>query len=368
MKVLELFGEPFAFGGQEAYIINVLQHIDMTDLQIDFLTPYSVDNENYKKIIEEKGGKITAFNLPFNPGGLRFSIKKPLNRFLKENHYDVVHIHSGSISVLALCSAIAKKHHVKKIIVHSHSAGEKKTLKNTVTRLAAMPILAHCPTDYCACSVLAGEWKYSRRIVNKKLRILNNGVDLNKFAYNAAKGKEIRQKWGISDESFVVGNVGRFCYEKNQSFLVNVFAEVKKIKPDSKLMLIGIGDTQDSIREQVNTLGLQNDVIFVGAVNNVYEHLWAMDVFALPSWFEGMPIVLIEAQAAGLPAVVSQNVTSDAKLIDEVTFLSLEETPAVWAEAICKMPRPDPASSETIAKKGYDIVGTSAAVRQLYLE
>lgn len=368
MKVLEVFGEPFAFGGQEAYIINVLQHIDMTDLQMDFFTPYFFDNDHYRRIIEEKGGKIIALDLPFNPGGLRLAVAKPLSRFLKENAYDAVHIHSGSLSILAICAAVAKRRGVKKIIVHSHCAAEKKTMKYRAVRLATKPFMACCPTDYCACSVLAGEWKYSKRIVKNKLRVLNNGVDLDRFAYNGEIGRSIRQKWQIADDTFVVGHVGRFSHQKNHAFLVEVFAAVKKMRPNSKLMLVGAGELEGEVRAQVQALGLQEDVIFVGTVSNVHEHLWAMDVFALPSRAEGLPIVAVEAQAAGLPVVASDAVTEETKLTDSMSFLSLSDTPERWATALCEATASKTSPAQALAEKGYDVASAAASVRALYFK
>ncbi len=369
MKVLEVFGEPFSVGGQEAFIMNVLQHIDMKDLQIDFLTPYYCDNQYYTSIVEEKGGKVFAFDLPFNPGGLRSSIIKPLDAFFKNNKYDVIHIHSGSISALMICAAIAKKNHIKKIIVHSHATAEKKTLKYRVIKLISMPFMAVCPTDYCACSVPAGEWKFSKRIVKNKLVVLNNGIDLKKFSISPENRRKIRKQLGISDDTFVVGNAGRFSYEKNQQFTVSVFKEIKKLRKNSKLILVGDGDDKEKIISLVEELGLSDDVIFTGVVNNVNEYMQAMDVFLFPSVFEGLGMVAIEAQAVGLPVVASDTVPTDVGIMDNVKFISLKESHKVWAQTVCNIQRlTDSNPEDVLSKNGYNIDSTANMVREIYVK
>ena len=229
MRILELTGEPIGTGGQEMFIINLLRHIDLTDLQIDWLTPYYCENDTYRKEVEDKGGRVICFNLHFNPGGSRNNIVNPLNNFLKKNYYDVVHIHSGSTSVLALCAFVAKWNKVKKIIVHSHSTGLSKSLKHYVLRMITNPILSMCPTHYLACSVDAGVWKFPASVVRGKLQIINNGIDLNLFAPDETKRLEYRKMLDISDKTMVIGNVGRFSYVKNQEFIL-VFITIEQPK------------------------------------------------------------------------------------------------------------------------------------------
>lgn len=368
MKVLELFGEPISHGGEEAFVINVLEHIDMTDLQIDFLTPYYCDNPFYQDIVEKRGGKVVALNLPFNPGGFRTSIIKPLNQYLKNNEYDVIHIHSGSISILALGAAVAKRNHIKEIIVHSHCSAEKKTMKYRLVKLFSTPFMFFCPTDYCACSQAAGEWKFPRLIAENKLIILKNGIDLDRFSYNLNQRQEIREALHISPEEFVIGHVGRFSYQKNQEFLVSIFREVKKIRSDSKLMFVGDGENMDKVRDQIDALGFNDDALFIGTVNDVFYYMQAMDVLAFPSRFEGYPIVTVEAQAIGLPVIASDAVTDSVKLSNAVEFLPLSIEPKLWADRICQMTTLERESNtESIRNHGYDIKQTADEVRALYM-
>ena len=153
VRVLEVFGEPISNGGQESFVINIVQHINHEHLAIDMLTPYYCDNSYYEDIVKSFGGTIYTFGLSFEPGKSRFNINDKIDAFFKEHPYDVVHIHSGSISILCIMAHFAKKNHVKKIIVHSHCAAEHKTLKYRLTRMASYPYIMSAPTDYCACSV-----------------------------------------------------------------------------------------------------------------------------------------------------------------------------------------------------------------------
>jgi glycosyltransferase involved in cell wall biosynthesis len=365
-KVLELTGEPIGTGGQEMFVVNVIRHIRHEGIVIDWLTPYYIDNKNYENDVVKFGGHAFCLNLPFNPGKSRRNIIAPFNRFLKQHHYDVVHIHSGSISVLVLGSIVARMNGVKKVIVHSHCAGTKKDVKYRILRLFADPLMKFFPTDYCACSELAGEWKFPRFIVNKKMRIMKNGVDLKLFSPSKETRENIRKRYNVEDSTLLLGHVGRFSEQKNQEFAIRILAEIVKRGVSCKLMFIGEGENFEEVIKLVRDLSLQNYVIFVGTVNNVCDYMQAMDVFILPSRWEGLPIVGIEAQAAGLPVFVSDKVTTEMKLVDNVTYLPISDE-TVWATAILSM-KLDRLNNGTLIKNaGYDIDDTANAVREIYM-
>lgn len=367
MRILEVFGEPISNGGEESFVINILRNMDLTGIQIDFLTPYFCDNPYYQEEVEKRGGRIFCFHLAFTPGRSRGNIEKPFRSFLKDHHYDVIHVHSGSISVLTIIGITAYRAHIKKIIVHSHCAAEHKTWKYRFVKFISLPIMAICATDYCACSQIAGDWKFSRRIAKKKLIILKNGVELERFKYDPMKRKEIRGRLGIAEKSFVIGHVGRFSYQKNHPYLIRIFAKIQQKISDSKLLLIGTGENWDMIQAQVNSLHLENAVIFMGNVPNVCDYLQAMDVFVLPSKFEGLPLVGVEAQAAGLPLLVSSNVSKELQITDNVEYIALSADPKEWVERICSLyhvKRRD--NIETLRKNGYDVKATAELVRNLY--
>lgn len=367
MRVLELFGEPISHGGQEAFVINVLKHINMQGMTIDFLTPYYCDNSIYEKEIIERGGKVISLNVPFQPGKNRINIVRPLYKYFRINDYDVVHIHSGSISVLMWASIVAWKCKIKRIIVHSHCAADKRTWKYRAIRLFSLPILKFAPTNYCACSKIAGEWKFSSSICKKKLIVLNNGVDIEEFSFDKETRKKIRHELNIDESTFVLGHVGRFSFQKNHEFLIRVFEEVKRKMMNVKLILIGTGELMDEIQAQVHELNLSDSVLFLGNVDNVSEFMQAMDVFILPSRYEGLPIVGVEAQTAGLPIIVSENVSKELKLVDDLQYLSLGAGYEKWADEILKcFGRPRVCKKDEIRNAGYDICNTARTIRQLY--
>ncbi len=369
INVLEIFGEPVSSGGQESFVINILNHIDHEKLRIDLLTPYYCDNVGYQNIVELNGGKIFSFGLEFAPGKSRFNINDKIDNFLREHKYDVVHIHSGSISVLSIMSKYARKNGVKKIIVHSHCAAEKKTMKYWLTKIAFTPSMRHNPTDYCACSMVAGEWKFPKRIVEKKLRILKNGVDLDKYVFDPVSREQMRNLLSIPQDAFVLGHVGRFSYQKNHEYLLSVFTEVLKKCNNTFLLLVGDGENRKNIERQIRESGIKEHVVMCGRVDNVNDYMQAMDVFVLPSRYEGLPIVGVEAQASGLPVVTSVNVSEELAITPLVTYLSLEDSPVAWADKVMQYINEIRCNySLEMRQSGYDIQTTANEIERLYLE
>ena len=366
IRILEAFGEPIADGGQEAFVFGVMKKMDMTGMCIDCLTAYDCRSEHYRGLVEQLGGKVYALNLPFAPGKSRGNIRRPFGEFLKGHRYDVVHIHSGSISVLAIMASAAGKAGVKKIIVHSHASGDNDNLKHKVLRYSASLLMAPHVDIYCACSKGAADWKFEKRYANKAT-VIKNGIDTNRFVYDSAKRQKMREQLNLVD-NFVIGHVGRFTREKNHRYLIEVFETVAVKDPTAKLLLVGTGDEMEEIRSSVRQKGYEDKVIFTGSITNVEDYLQAMDVFVLPSLFEGLGIAAVEAQCSGLPVVISDRVPKDIKLTDDVTFMSLETGRDAWAEEIlihrsCR--RPD--NKAAVLDAGYDIYETAKQVRKMYL-
>lgn len=367
MRILEAFGEPIADGGQESFVFGVLVKMDMTDLTIDCLTAYDCRSEYYKELVESKGGRVYSFNLPFAPGGSRENIRRPLREFLNEHSYDIIHIHSGSISVLAIMAAEADRAGVEKVIVHSHVDGEKDSIKHRMLRyIASLSMSRHVDT-YCACSKIAAKWKFEPKYAEKTI-IVKNGIDICRFAYNEGKRKRMRRSLRIDEGDYVIGHVGRFARQKNQAFLLKVFEKIIKDGNTAKLLFVGEGDDRKGLEKLAAQSGLERNVIFTGSVPNVEDYLQAMDVFVFPSLFEGLGIVAMEAQAAGLPVVASDHVPRDIAVTPHVCFLSLNADIMEWKSKVLgfrSMSRAD--GSKMIGVAGYDIEQTARTIRNLYV-
>lgn len=368
MKVLEVFGEPISSGGQESFVINVLQHIDRNGLHIDLYTPYYCDNEHYRSIVEHAGGTIFTEELDFLPGQKRWNVIKPLKNFLLQNHYDIVHVHTGSVQFMACAAYAAGKAKVKKIIMHSHSSGDKKTFKHWLTQSLAFPVIHHYTTDYLACSAEAGRWKFSRKICETEMVVIKNGIAVDNYAFRPETRREYRMKFKIPENCLVLGHVGRFSKEKNHPFLLKVFCEVLKEIPDSRLMLVGAGQTREAIEALAEEYAISDKVLFIGSVPDVNHYLQAMDVFLFPSLFEGLGLVAVEAQAAGLPVVASTGVPTEIRFSEQIFYLPLD-SPEEWKKAVMRfLPVKRLDTGSKIKTEGYDIQNTAQHIRKIYMK
>ena len=313
-----------------------------------------------------KGGKVFEEGLVFAPGKSRKNIMQPLKKHLKEIKYDVVHVHSGSVSVLAYVAKVARNCGVNQIIVHSHSPAEHETIKHILAKLATRHIMETCPTMYFACSLNAAEWKFPMNIVKSNVYIIKNGIDLDKYIFTDKMYKKIRKDLGIPDDSFVIGHVGRFSPEKNHEFILKFFSAFKKLHENAKLVLVGDGELFNSVKEIVDKKRLSNDVLFLGNISNVNEVMQAMDVFILPSLYEGLPLVGVEAQAAGLPLFVSNNVSKELKLTNSITFLPIENVDK-WVKEVSKVVnKPRYENKHLLKEKGFDIAETTSIICKIY--
>lgn len=366
IRIIEITGEPILHGGQEKFLSNLIEKIDYSGIDIDVLTPYVCDNTFFRELVQSKGGKVFELNLKFNPGKSRRLLFKPILSFLKDNKYDVVHVHSGSISVLAYVALASKKAGVKKVVVHSHSTGVP-SLKHSFIRFFFGFIIKNNATDFLACSKDAGIMKYPRGIVDNNLIVIKNGIDIGSYKYDPDKRESKRRELGIGEDVFVIGHVGRFSHEKNHEFLIKLFFEFHNNNPNSMLLLVGDGELINIIKENVRQLNLNKSVVFTGNVDNVQDYYQAMNIFLLPSLYEGLPYVTLEAQANGMPCVLSTGVPEDAVISDCVTRLSLDDI-QLWYDTILKYDDNEPIdNTDKIKMAGYDIVSTAEQVKKIYL-
>lgn len=317
-------------GGVEAVVMNYYRHIDRSKIQFDFICDSDSTNIPYEEI-EKLGGRVIL--VP--PYQKVFKYIKELKKVFKENNYKIVHSHINTLSVFPLYAA--KKAGVKVRIAHSHSTTNKKEKKKNLMKQVLRPLSKIYATDYFACSELAGRWLFGDKTYNKgEVFILNNAIDVEKFAYNEKIRKEKRKELKIKDSTLVIGHIGRFVAQKNHTFLIDIFNEVHKKNKDSILLLVGQGPLMDEIKQKVNDLNLTKCVKFLGQRNDVNELYQAFDVFVLPSLYEGLPVVGVEAQASGLLCLLSDDMTKETKILDSTKFMSLDESVNKWANKLLK--------------------------------
>lgn len=344
-------------GGLETMLMNYYRHVDREKIQFDFLE-HRRDRAAYDDEIESLGGRI--FRLPrLNP--LSSDYFHALNAFFAAHpEYRIVHSHLDCMSAYPLCAAKNAKVPVR--IAHAHSTSQDRNWK-LVFKLISKKLISLYTTDLFACSADAGEWMFG----TKDVHILPNAIDIERYAFNLLIRNQTKKALGL-DDAFVIGHVGRFSAVKNHSFLTDVFVQIKRQEPNSKLLLVGAGSEMQAVQQKVKALGLGADVIFTGVRNDVADLMQAMDVFVFPSLYEGLGIVLIEAQAAGLPCVVSDTIPQEAYLTDLVTAEKLSSSVEKWAEKILKkrdFPRTD--RRDEIAAHGFDITTEAVKLQEFYI-
>lgn len=348
-------------GGLETMLMNYYRHIDRNRVQFDFLThrPY---NGDYGEEINALGGAI--YHLPkLNP--LSRTYMRSLNSFfIQHPEYKVIHVHQDCMSSVILKAAM--KNNVPIRIAHCHSSSQDKDLKYPIKRFYQHYIPKYA-TDLMACGQAAGEWMFP----NQQFIVLNNAVDVSKFHFNPSVRMAIRSELGIADDELVIGNVGRFSVPKNHSFIIEIFKQLQIKIPKAKLVLVGndSGSIADTVKEKVKSLSIDGKVIFTGIQSDVDRYLMAMDIFLLPSLYEGFPVTTVEAQATGLECIISDKVPADCMITELVHQFSLNEPADSWASRIVdiysRSVRRD--HSQEIIDAGFDISHSAKGLEDYYL-
>lgn len=345
-------------GGLETMIMNYYRNLDRSRIQFDFLV-HREFKADYEDEILQLGGKI--YRMPvLNP--VSPSYHQALNRFFKEHPYDIVHSHLDCLSVYPLHAAY--KNGVKIRIAHAHNKSQDKNLKY-ILKYLSMKRTPRYATNLFACSKEAGDWMFSGR----EFRVMSNAIVAEDYRYSLETRKRMREQLGIKDE-LVIGNVARFHPQKNHKFLIDVFSCIVKERPDAKLLLVGGGDGESSLRKKVEDLDLKDQVMFLGVRSDIPELLQAMDLFVFPSLYEGLGIAALEAQAAGLPCFLSDGVPKECAVTEQVTYLSLEQSAHQWANAILKVVsqnRDTEANINAIKENGYDIQKNAEWLEKFYI-
>ena len=344
-------------GGLETMLMNYYRNIDREKVQFDFLV-HRMEKYDYDDEIESLGGNIYRFNR-LNPFSINYK-NKLFNFFKEHTEYRIVHCHLDCMSSVPL--KVAKKAGVPVRIAHAHNTNQDKNLKYILKMYYKRKIKKYS-THLFACSQDAGKWMFN----TDDFKVLPNAIDAKKYMYDLTIRNQIRKELNLND-SIVFGHVGRFSYPKNHSFLIDIFTELKKIYPNSKLILVGGGDGVPYIKQKVENSKLENDVLFLGVRSDVNRILQALDVLVFPSLYEGLPLTIVEAQASGLPCFISDKVPIECKKTDLVYQLCLSDSAKKWAEFIqlvlCEFSRIN--KYEEIVRSGFDVKENVKILKEFY--
>ena len=359
------FCEKWESGGIESFLHNVIMEMDISRLEIDIVAAQICESV-FTASLKEKG--VGFYELSGSQRKL-WQNHKMFKQLLKERQYDVVHL--NIFQGLSLYYAyLAKKAGVPGRIAHSHNTAlrqsKTKWLKMFLHKLGKI-LWSENATDFWACSRPAAEFMFTPKDL-RKYEFIPNGIDVEKFRFNNEVRKQIRKDLGIEDK-LVIGNVGRLCYQKNQEYLLEVFAKLQTQRPDSVLLLVGEGELKAELQQKAEKLGISDRVIFYGVTDKVEELLCAMDIFAFPSRFEGLGSVVVEAQAAGLPVVCSDNVPDEAVVTDLVQKVKLSAGVDSWTENIlnCQNDVDKLDVNKQVHKSGFAVKDVAKRIEKVYL-
>lgn len=364
IKVLNIIGKR-PTGGIGSFVYNYQSHFTNKNIRMDYLLFDDVGTGDFDDKVRALGSIV--YVLPALKNLRLILLWKKIDDFMRNigSTYDIIHLHS--VNIAFMCFPAAKKYGVKNLISHSHATVySEKRLNALRNRLLCINLLKQA-TSYCACSKAAARFLYGDRLLDK-VHIFNNAIECKKFRYDEEVRFNFRKVLGLNDK-LVMGHVGRFCEQKNQLFLVDVFKSCIEENPNCILLLVGDGPQRQKLSEKIDSLGLSDKVLLLGQRNDVPRLLQCMDVFVLPSIFEGLPVIGIEAQAAGLPMVVSDAVTEELSICN-VQFLNLKASKDVWASTILRQGNLKIDRSKCwkeVYMNGYDICKEAQRLEEFYL-
>lgn len=355
-KILIINTNIFNRNGMSTVVMNYYQCMDRSNKKFDFISNEYMEPD-FKKYIEDHEDKVFMFS-----NRKKFPIKyfSSIRKIIKKNHYDVIHIHTNSSTVSIELLAIQLSISNAKVILHAHGVTTNhpyihKFFKNYVNRNIDIAL---------ASSDKAGKFLFTDQ---KKFKVIKNGINTKKFEFNEADRKLIRKKLNISDDTKLLVHVAAFSKNKNHDFLIELCNEMKTKLLDFKLILIGTGELEKEIQQLVNDYSLMDKVIFLGSIQDIEKYYSASDIFLLPSIHESFGIVAIEAQANGLPCLVSTALPRTVKLTDNIEFLSIERINfEIWIEKIKKLKRNSIDSVNNWTTKEYEITSIVGEISELY--
>lgn len=361
-KRILIIGLTERMGGVETFIYNTTTHSDKAKYKYDYLvhgTDYCVFEDEINKFYDD-GEKHIFFIKKYKEDPL--GCIRELKKFYVENghKYDYVHFQSGSTAEILYVYPFCKEYDFK-VISHSHNGNGYSPVINSIFRRIVNKITA----KRLSCSAEATRWFFGDEYLNST-QIIVNGVDTDRFTYNESARQKIRKHYGLSDE-LVVGHIGRFSEQKNHKFILGIFKAVLEKQSDAKLLLVGVGELQDSIKELSKSLRIDRSIIFAGKQMRTEDYYSAFDVFLMPSLYEGLPIVGVEAQCEGLECLFSDQIDKQILITDRAKMLGLNNAPEVWSDAIVSASVSDRTKySDEIKASGYSLTDTVKTLEKVY--
>lgn len=357
-KKIMVLGMSPNIGGVETYIMNWLRIIDQT--KYEFYFPY-YKKIAYKEELLKLGGKLIKLEISRHSPIKYF---KQLKLIFEQHRFDAVYYNTCDIMSMDMIM-MGKKYKVPVRVIHSHNSSNiiPPNLFHRFTEKWCRKHLDQYATHLLACSEVAGNWMFDGR----PFEIIKNGINTYKFKFNEETRKNIRNGLRLNHK-FVVGFVGSLWEQKNPLFLMDIFQEVQKKNENSVLLIVGDGELKNQMQIKAEQAGITDKVLFMGVCSNVNEIMNAMDCFLLPSKFEGLPFVLVEAQSNGLPCITSTNVSKESNITGEVCYLALEENLGIWADTIIgnRTEHSREEYSSIIKERNYDIISTAKRLEEIF--
>ena len=357
-------------GGISSMILAVCENLDREAVNFDYLV-YRDQEEFEDRRVQALGGrKLVASNTDAANKFEKFIYKFfRTYRVLRQERAEIFHI-NASTPYDCLVGLAARLAGVRTVILHAHNSRPEKSGKgHLVFQNICRMFQPLCGDRYFACSNLANEFMYGsgRR---KKAVLVKNGIDTRRFQFDETVRRQMRKRYGIQD-ALVVGHIGRLCPQKNQGFLIQIFAELRKLRKDARLVLIGQGELERELMDQVERLELQDSILYISVTSQPEQFYCMMDLFLLPSLYEGLPVVGVEAQASGLPCIFSDSITRELSITDRAHYLSLEQSPAEWAEQAVTLAGETETDRSVYAiqvrQNGFEIRDTAKWLQSFYL-
>lgn len=364
IRILYILTNLEVCNGVTTYVVNYFKNMNLDKFSIDFLISNNsiIDSKEIEKLLNERNSRKFCFEQI----GIKNFIKanKQIKDFFKNNakNYDIVHCHMLNNGAFFL--HYAKKYGIKCRILHSHVTQSADTKLKKIRNDLLVPIAIKNATHYFACSKDAGELIFK----NKEYIIINNAIDSKKFQYSIDKRKKLRKEMKL-EENFVFGNIGRLCPQKNQLFLIDIFNNIRNRKKNSKLVIVGDGPLKEKIQEKIEKMNLEKDVIILESREDVQDMYQIFDLFLFPTMYEGLGIVLIEAQLSGLRCFTSNVVPVEAQITQNYKTQDINDLPEKWAQSVlkyCEEPYERKTQNEALIKHNYDIEKEVVKLEKIY--